>query len=252
MKVRKREEIMTKPIIGISGSRIIDQQGPFPGYHRSYVNEDYVDSVIQNGGIPYIIPFNEDPEVTIAQVANVDGLILSGGHDIDPRLYGEESLPQIGEIWPQRDAFDLLLLKEAEKHHKPILGICRGAQLLNVSYGGSLYQDISYRDELTLKHSQGHTPDLETQTITLIPDSYLAKLFDEKQLSVNSFHHQLIKTVGKDLRPVAKAQDGVIEAIENRDGSVLGVQWHPEMLHRSDQKMNKLFRDLIIKSTKEG
>lgn len=243
---------MTKPIIGISGSRIIDQQGPFPGYRRSYVNEDYVNAVIQNGGIPYIIPFNEDPEVTIAQVATVNGLILSGGHDIDPRLYGEESLPQIGEIWPQRDAFDLLLLKEAEKRHKPVLGICRGAQLLNVAHGGSLYQDISYRDEPTLKHSQGHTTNLETQTIILASDSYLASLFGEEQLSVNSFHHQLIKTVGKDLYPVAKAKDGVIEAIKNGDGSVLGVQWHPEMLHSSDQQMNKLFSDLITKSMKEG
>lgn len=243
---------MTKPIIGISGSRIIDQQGPFPGYRRSYVNEDYVNAVIQNGGIPYIIPFNEDPEVTIAQVTTADGLILSGGHDIDPRLYGEESLPQIGEIWPQRDAFDLLLLKEAEKRHKPVLGICRGAQLLNVAHGGSLYQDISYRDEPTLKHSQGHTTNLETQTIILASDSYLASLFGEEQLSVNSFHHQLIKTVGKDLYPVAKAKDGVIEAIENGDGSVLGVQWHPEMLHSSDQQMNKLFSDLITKAMKEG
>lgn len=252
MKIRRGEEIMTKPIIGISGSRLIDQQGPFPGYHRSYVNEDYVDSVIQNGGIPYIIPFNEDSEVTIAQVANVDGLILSGGHDIDPRLYGEESLLQIGEIWPQRDAFDLLLLKEAEKRHKPVLGICRGAQLLNVAHGGSLYQDINYRDEPTFKHNQGHTANLETQTIILAPDSYLVNLFGEEQLSVNSFHHQLIKAVGKDLRPVAKAKDGVIEAIENGDGSVLGVQWHPEMLHCSDQKVNKLFSDLITKSMKEG
>ena len=110
---------MTKPIIGISGSRIIDQQGPLPGYRRSYVNEDYVNAVIQNGGIPYVIPFNEDPEVTIAQVATVDGLILSGGHDIDPRLYGEESLPQIGEIWPQRDAFDLLSLIHISEPTRP-------------------------------------------------------------------------------------------------------------------------------------
>lgn len=243
---------MVKPIIGISGSRIIDQQGPFPGYHRSYVNEDYVDSVIQNGGIPYIIPFNEDPAVTKAQLANVDGLILSGGHDVDPRLYGEESLPAIGAIWPQRDAFDMLLLQEAEKHHKPVLGICRGAQILNVAHGGSLYQDISYRDEPTLKHSQGHTPDLETQSITLTPGSYLANLFGKDQLSVNSFHHQLIKKVGKGLHAVAQAKDGVIEGLENEDGSILGVQWHPEMLHRSDQEMNKLFSDLVNKSAKEG
>ncbi|MCD7113005.1 gamma-glutamyl-gamma-aminobutyrate hydrolase family protein [Limosilactobacillus agrestis] len=243
---------MDKPIIGISGSRIIDQHGPFPGYNRSYVNDDYIDSVIQNGGIPYIIPFNEDVTVTIAQFANVDGLILSGGHDIDPRLYGEESLPKIGEIWPARDAFDMLLLKEAEKQQKPVLGICRGAQLINVAHGGSLYQDQSYRQELTFKHNQGYAPDLETQSVTLEEGSYLASLFGKKHLSVNTFHHQLIKEVGKDLRSVAYAKDGVIEALENSDKSIIGVQWHPEMLHRSDPAMNKVFIDLINKSTKEG
>lgn len=248
----REEKTMKKPIIGISGSRIIKQQGPWPGYYRSYVNEDYVDSVIQNNGVPYIIPFNEDPEVTVMQVKNVDGLILSGGHDIDPCLYGEESLPKIDEIWPARDSFDMLLLREAEKQQKPVLGICRGAQLINVAHGGSLYQDFSYREQLTLKHSQGHTPDLETQSVVLEPKSYLAKLFGKKELSVNTFHHQLIKKVGKGLNPVAHAKDGVIEAVENNDGSLIGVQWHPEMLHRSDPEMNKLFIDLIKKSAKEG
>ncbi|WP_153930000.1 gamma-glutamyl-gamma-aminobutyrate hydrolase family protein [Limosilactobacillus walteri] len=243
---------MEKPIIGISGSRIIDQNGPFPGYYRSYVNEDYVDSVIQNGGIPYIIPFNEQPDVTVAQVANVDGLILSGGHDIDPRLYGEESLPKIGDIWPDRDYFDMLLLREAEKQHKPVLGICRGAQLINVAHGGSLYQDISYRDGLTLKHNQGRTPDIESQSVTLETTSYLAKLFGRETLSVNTFHHQLINKVGAGLYAVGHAGDGVVEALENDDASVIGVQWHPEMLHRSDREMNKVFSDLINKSMKEG
>lgn len=241
---------MAKPIIGISGSRIIDQQGPFPGYYRSYVNEDYVDSVIQNGGIPYIIPFNEQPDVTIAQLSNVDGLILSGGHDIDPRLYGEESLPKIGEIWPDRDYFDMLLLKEAEKRHTPVLGICRGAQLINVAHGGSLYQDISYREGLTLKHNQGRTPNIESQSVTLEKESYLARLFGKTSLNVNTFHHQLIKKLGKDLVAVGHAGDGVVEAIENADATIIGVQWHPEMLHRSDREMNKLFSDLVNKAMK--
>lgn len=241
---------MSKPIIGISGSRIVDQHGPWPGYHRSYVNEDYVDSVIQNGGVPYIIPFNEDPDVIRTQVTNIDGLILSGGHDVDPRLYGEESLAKIGEIWPQRDTFDLSLLKEAEKSHKPVLGICRGAQLINVVHGGSLYQDISYRDQLTFKHNQEHNPEIETQTVALTQGSYLAKLFKKKQISVNSFHHQLIKKVGQNLKAVARAKDGVIEAVEDKQGMIIGVQWHPEMLHHSDSDMNILFADLIQKTRK--
>ena len=119
---------MNKPIIGISGSVIIDNGGIFPGYHRSYVNEDYVDSVVQNGGVPYIIPFTEDDEVIREQLNHVQGLILS-----------------------------MRLLKLAEENGIPVLGICRGAQIINVAHGGTLYQDLSYRKELTLKHMQGHT-----------------------------------------------------------------------------------------------
>ena len=243
---------MHKPIIGISGSRIINNGGALPGYYRSYVNEDYVDSVIQNGGIPYIIPFNDNEDVTVAQVAQLDALILSGGHDVTPWNYGEESQQKIGMIWPARDRFDMRLLREAEKAHIPVLGICRGAQLINVAHGGSLYQDISYREEPTLKHNQGHTPDLPTQTINLRQGSHLAALFDSQTIHVNSFHHQLIKDLGQGLTADAKALDGVIEAFENADASVIGVQWHPEMLHRSVQAMNNLFTDLIRRAKKEG
>lgn len=243
---------MGKPIIGISGSRIINNSGALPGYYRSYVNEDYIDAVIQNGGVPYIIPFNDDPTVTAEQIANVDGLILSGGHDVDPRFYGEESQQKIGMIWPERDQFDMRLLTGAEEKHLPVLGICRGAQLINVAHGGSLYQDLSYRQERTLKHNQGHTPTLATQTVDLSSGSYLAKLFGENEISVNSFHHQIIKNLGRDLIISAQAKDGVVEAFENDDASIIGVQWHPEMLHDSVSMMNKLFADLIQKAMKEG
>ena len=114
---------MTKPIIGISGSVIIDDGGIFPGYHRSYVNEDYVDSVVQNGGVPYIIPFTENDEVIREQLNHVQGLILSGGHDVDPRFYGEEPMQKIGATWPERDHFDMRLLKLAEENGIPVLGI---------------------------------------------------------------------------------------------------------------------------------
>lgn len=106
---------MDKPIIGISGSEIIDNGGIFPGYRRSYVNEDYVDSVVKNGGIPFIIPFTESDEVIKEQLNHVQGLILSGGHDVDPHLYNEEPLQKLGAIWPERDHFDMLLLKLAEE-----------------------------------------------------------------------------------------------------------------------------------------
>lgn len=239
--------MMSKPIIGISGSVIIDDGGIFPGYRRSYVNEDYVDSVVQNGGVPYIIPFTEDNEVIREQLNHVQGLILSGGHDVDPRFYGEEPLQKIGATWPERDHFDMLLLKLAEENGIPVLGICRGAQIINVAHGGTLYQDLSYRKELTLKHMQGHTPALPTHSMEVEADSKLAEILGKTEFRVNSFHHQLIKDVAPDLKAVATAPDGVVEGIENKKGNVIAVQWHPEMLHRNSDVafMNNLFKFVV-------
>lgn len=238
---------MTKPIIGISGSVIIDDGGIFPGYHRSYVNEDYVDSVVQNGGVPFIIPFTENDEVIKSQLEHVQGLILSGGHDVDPHSYGEEPEQKIGATWPAHDHFDRLLLKLAEEKGIPVLGICRGAQIINVAHGGSLYQDLSYRSEKTLKHMQGHTSDLPTHGMKVSKNSKLAQILGKTDFMVNSFHHQVIKDVAPDLIQSATAPDGVPEGIENKAGTVIGVQWHPEMLHRNPdvQFMNKLFKWVI-------
>lgn len=238
---------MTKPVIGISGSVLIDQGGIFPGYHRSYVNEDYVDSVVQNDGIPLIIPFNADDEVISAQLDQVEALILSGGHDVDPRRYNEQPLGKLGQTWPARDHFDTLLLKLAEEKQIPVLGICRGLQIINVAHGGSLYQDLSYRKELTLKHSQDHTPDLPTHGMKVEADSRLAKILGQTEFDVNSFHHQIIKDVAPDLRAVATSPDGVVEALESENEDLIAVQWHPEMLHRNADVafMNNLFKWLI-------
>ncbi|QNQ81215.1 gamma-glutamyl-gamma-aminobutyrate hydrolase family protein [Lactobacillus sp. PV034] len=236
---------MTKPIIGISGSVIIDDGGMFPGYRRSYVNEDYVDSIVQNGGIPYIIPFNEDEEVVKAQLLNVQGLVLSGGHDVDPHNYGEELEQKIGDVWPERDVFDMRLLKLAEENNIPVLGICRGMQIINVAHGGSLYQDLSYRKEKTLKHSQNQTPTLVTHTVKADPNSKIANILGKDEFLTNSFHHQIVKKVAPDFTVAAKCVDGVVEAIENKDASVIGVQWHPEMLHRVVPFQNNLFKYII-------
>lgn len=147
-----------KPLIGISGSHMIDGGGQFPGYHRSYVNHDYVRSVTEAGGIPLIIPFNEEDDVVEALMDRVDGLLLSGGHDVYPLLYGEEPCRQIGAVWPERDHFDMLLLKRAEARKIPVVGICRGLQIINVAHGGTLYQDLSKDPQSFVKHSQNQDP----------------------------------------------------------------------------------------------
>lgn len=241
---------MDKPIIGISGSEIIDEGGMFPGYRRSYVNEDYVDSVVKNGGIPFIIPFTENDEVIKEQLDHVQGLILSGGHDVDPHLYNEEPLQKLGTTWPERDHFDMLLLKLAEAKGIPVLGICRGFQIINVFHGGSLYQDLAYRQGVTLKHNQGSRPDLPTHSVDVISGTYLAEILAKDKILVNSFHHLLVKDLASDLVVSAKASDGVIEWLETKNGQVIGVQWHPEMLHNNEHVsyQNNLFKNLIIKA----
>lgn len=242
----------SKPVIGISGSVIVDSGGMFPGYHRSYVNEDYVQSVIKNGGIPLIIPMSQDASVLDGYIEHIDGLILSGGHDVCPRNYNEEPDQKLGDICPQRDRFDCALLQRAIEKNLPILGICRGCQILNVHHGGSLWQDLSYAEGVTIKHWQEHHPELVTHSICLERDSLLFQVLGEESMMVNSFHHQIIRQLGNGFRAVARSKDGVIEAIEHADYRfMVGVQWHPEMLHGSEMEMNRIFAALIDEAAKK-
>ena len=243
---------MKKPVIGISGSLIIDSSGNFAGYKRSDVNNDYILSVIKNGGVPFIIPFNENEEVIKAQMEMVDGLLLSGGHDVSPRNYGEEPTPKLGDIFPERDDFEYGLLKAAVEAKKPVLGICRGSQIINTYFKGSLYQDLSYIGADVLKHNQVCFPSQVTHSVIVDKTSKLFEIFGEEKFMVNSFHHQAIKEVGHGLVKMAEAPDGVIEAVEKTDYPFLvGVQWHPEMLHESVEKMNKLFERFIKEASNE-
>lgn len=243
---------MKKPVIGISGSLIIDSSGSFAGYKRSYVNNDYILSVIKNGGIPFIIPFNENEEVIKEQIEMVDGLLLSGGQDVAPKNYGEEPTPKLGDIFPERDDFEYALLKAALEAKKPILGICRGLQIINTYFNGSLYQDLSYIGTEVLKHNQVNSPSMVTHSVTLDKSSKLFDIFGEEKIRVNSFHHQAVKKVGDGLAISAKAPDGVVEAIEKNDYPFLvAVQWHPEMLHVTVEMMNKLFISFIKEASNE-
>ena len=140
------------------------------------------------------------------------------------------------------------LLKLAEQKHIPVLGICRGMQIINVAHGGSLYQDLSYRKEKTLKHSQNQTPTLLTHTVETVSGSKIQELLGKEKLQTNSFHHQLIDEVASDFKVAARCVDGVVEAIENEDASVIAVQWHPEMLHRVVSYQNNLFKYIIDKA----
>jgi anthranilate synthase component II len=251
-KISGRKENHSKPVIGISSNVMVEKGGLFPGYKINYINKDYVDSVIASGGTPLILAFSTDIELIRIQVDMLDGMILSGGHDVFPPNYGEEPRPKLEEVFPDRDSYDFMLLEEAKKRRIPILGICRGAQVINAYEGGTLYQDLSYmNNEELYKHSQGHDPRIKTHAVNVERDSVLYKAFGEEQARVNSFHHQAIKEVAPDYKVTVKAGDGVIEAIESKSYPFLvGVQWHPEMLIKDHEDMRRLF-ELFIKECSE-
>lgn len=237
---------MKKPVIGISGSITILENGRFPGYRRTYVNEDYVKSIVQAGGTPLLLPLTTDETIITHYCSIIDGLVLSGGHDVSPLTYGEQPLQKLGHTLPERDVFDGLLIKHALKTQMPILGICRGLQILNVTLGGTLYQDLDYVPDCNLKHDQYHDPSLATHEIVIEASSKLFEIMKTSSIQTNSFHHLAIKTLGEGLKVTAKAADGIIEAIElEAHPFVLGVQWHPEMMSSSDVKMKSLFESLI-------
>lgn len=240
-----------KPIIGISGSLIVDGDTMFPGYERAYVNDDYVQAVVNAGGIPYIIPMVYDEEVIKCQLEAVDGLIMSGGHDVNPLLYREEPNMKLGGILPKRDEFDSKLIKFAMESELPILGICRGHQILNVVNGGNLYQDLSLMDGCYIKHNQGALSNVPTHTVKTVAGSKVNKILgDETQ--INSFHHLCVKDVAPGFIASAYAKDGAIEAIEKTgDHFIMGVQWHPEMLAKNYEKMLNIFKKLVEEASKK-
>jgi len=220
-----------RPLIGIT-TRLDLEDNTF--YLRRY----YAEAVAASGGTPVYVPLVKDNDALNSLADRLDGLLLSGSNsDLDPSLYGEEPHRRLGHVIPERDAADLLLLEHAEAHRLPLLGICFGMQSLNVSRGGSLIQDLPAQLPGALKHEQGAPYDRASHAIDIEPESILARLAGGKEARVNSTHHQAVKKVGNNLRVVASARDGVIEAVEDtrRDRFVLGVQWHPEVgWERSD------------------
>lgn len=250
MSVLKTKD--THPIIGISTSFLKITEKPFTQHQRIYVNNGYIESIIKAGGIPLLIPMS-DNVTTIDELLNLtDALVLSGGHDVDPAHYGEQPHPLLGPIAPQRDKIDMHLIRKAAAAKKPILGICRGMQILNVAFGGSLYQDISvYSQESPSIHSLGAQTNAGSHEIEITPHSVLHKIFGVQRLETNSYHHQAVKMIAPGFSAVAKAKDGLIEGIAKTDDSwTIGVQWHPETMTESHPQMIKLFQALVSEAKK--
>ena len=241
------ETHIEKPIIGILANIEIMNKELFLGCEKSSLNYDYIQSIMQTGGIPIILPVAQDKQLIEMQMNLIDGILLTGGDDVHSLLYGEEPHPSLGYINPKRDQFELDSIAIAYAQKKPILGICRGAQIINVAFGGTLYQDLSQiSNKDSIKHAQNAPLYVASHTIEILPSTKLHEIFGQTHLQTNTFHHQAVKDLAKDFIINAKTKDGVIEGIEkNNYPFLMGVQWHPERMIHHDPKMLKLFNTFI-------
>ncbi len=231
------------PLIALSSSQYGDR--------GSSVSGTYVNAILKAGGLPVIIPLMTDAKTVRILLENVDGLIMTGGEDIRPHLYNEYPIEQIGAVDSIRDVYDLMLIQLASNRNMPILGICRGEQLMNVAFGGSLYQDIPTQHPSSVKHLQSAPKSSGTHSIDVLSSSLLSNIIGrDSQIVVNSFHHQSVKGLASGFKVGAYASDGIVESIETTDGRpMLAVQWHPEaMVDGGDTIMGKIFQYLITQA----
>jgi putative glutamine amidotransferase len=212
-----------RPLVGVT----ISCDGRRPGFFS--LRQDYVRSIEKAGGLPVVLTPGAAAEAA-ELLERIEGLVLTGGGDIDPALYGQERHASVSEVQPERDAFEVALARRALDRDVPLLAICRGHQVLNVATGGTLIQDIAS----SLAGAENHDPERErwelSHDVRIRPGSQLARILGRDRVAVNSFHHQAVKDLGEGLEATAWAVgDGVVEAIEAPDRRfAVGVQWHPE------------------------
>ncbi|MFC6275099.1 gamma-glutamyl-gamma-aminobutyrate hydrolase family protein [Levilactobacillus tangyuanensis] len=212
--------------------------------NAAFAPRPVVEAIVAAGGIPVILP-TVDPDLVPDYLSLFDGVAFLGGADVDPTFYQEEPHVLLGKTDRKRDLFEMALLHAAIDNNKAVLGICRGLQLINVTLGGTLYQDLTEDPNAKIKHSQAAFGNQVTHHATVTPGSHLAEITG-KRLLVNSRHHQAAKTIAPDLTVTARADDQVVEAVESTaSDQVLAVQWHPENLFKHDQTAMGIFTNLI-------
>ena len=251
---------LRRPVIGIPTQTLHAIDGIPPALPASWVmNQRYFLAVTAAGGVPWMIPLLDDDPATLREIYDrLDGLVLPGGVDLDPATYGEPAHPRCGRIDPARDRVELALTRWAIEDGKPLLGLCRGIQVINVALGGTLWQDIETQVPAALKHdyfpSAGYGRDHLAHAVELAAHSRLRRLLERDTLQVNSMHHQAIRELSPGLVATGMAPDGVVEAIEGRaaDRFLIGVQWHPEVFEERDESTRRLFRALMTAANGYG
>jgi putative glutamine amidotransferase len=244
--------MQNKPLIAVPTQTLQAIDGIPEGLPHSWVmNHRYFSALTTVGAAPLMVPLlPKDEETMRAIYERVDGLFLAGGVDVDPASYEEDKLDVCGRTDPDRDRVELLFTRWAMEDGKPVLGVCRGMQVINVARGGSLLQDVEHQSERAIKHdyfpTQGFARDHLAHEVSVQRNSRLGKLFKAKTVMVNSMHHQGINQLGRDLEATVTAPDGLIEALEGTgDAFLIGVQWHPEMLIDKDVGTRRLFQAFV-------
>lgn len=232
-----------KPVIGISSGC---------SSTKVSLNETYINAIFAAGGTPLVLPQARNREEAKELIALVDGVVFSGGEDVAPSYYYEPAIPGVNKINYKRDASDLLLIKEALKRKKAILGICRGEQIVNVALGGSLYQDILVQaDSTTVRADHRNSDRNGRHNIGFVPGTKLYNMLGPDSLSVNSFHHQAVKELAPGMKLSASASDGVVEAYESTAHNVVCVQFHPEVhFSKGETFFLEIFKDLVRRASK--
>lgn len=230
---------MKKPLVGIVP--LVDEER-----ESLWMLPGYMEGLTQAGAIPVMLPLTADREDLARLIEELDGVLLSGGHDVDPAIYGEEPLPQCGVPCTPRDEMEKILLELALEQDMPVLGICRGIQFLNAALGGTLYQDIPTQRPSDLEHHQTPPYDQPIHRVELKQEGPLARLLEAEALEVNSYHHQGIKTLAPGLEEMARAEDGLIEAVWMPGKRfVWGVQWHPEFSWKTQEASRRILKAFV-------
>lgn len=211
----------------------------------------YLDGLKEAGATPVIFPLTEEPEEISGLVDICDGILLTGGHDVTPSIYGEEPLEGKVSCCITRDNMEKFVLEDAMKKNKPVLGICRGIQFINAVLGGTLYQDLPSQHPSYIEHHQTPPYDIPVHDVNIRRSTPLYDCLGTDRLSVNSYHHQAVKDVAPGLEVMAESEDGIVEAIYMPSNAFLwAVQWHPEFSYKKDVNSKKIFQ-AFVESLKE-
>lgn len=243
-----------KPLIGICANYLSDDaigmQAGIGAKHQEWqlLADDYIAAIERAGGIPVILPITENVETLTPLLQKLDGILFSGGSDIDPNSYGEFPRFGLGLIEPKRDAHEIQLAQKVlNETTLPVLGICRGIQLLTVATGGTLYQDLQSQRPEGINHSVPKAVRHHAfHTVKIERDSLLHNIYQADELGVNSFHHQAVKELGKGFKATMTAPDGIVEAVEwEGNRFVVAVQWHPEMMEGKMANIRPIFNAFV-------